>query len=48
MEPEVSENTMRAHRIQVTVPQNHELAVRLPDDFPSGPAVVVGFSVPRL
>jgi hypothetical protein len=32
---------MRAHRIQVTVPQDHELAVKLPDDFPLGPAEVI-------
>ncbi len=32
---------MRAHKVKVTIPINHELAVRLPDDFPAGPAEVI-------
>jgi hypothetical protein len=34
---------MHAHKLQVTVPEDHgrEIAVRLPDDFPSGPAEVI-------
>ena len=32
---------MRAHKIQVTVPTDHQLAVTLPDDFPAGPAEMI-------
>ncbi len=34
---------MHAHRLQVTVPKDHdrEISVPLPDDFPSGPAEVI-------
>ncbi len=32
---------MRAHKAKVTIPMDHELAVRLPDDFPAGPAEVI-------
>ena len=32
---------MRTHRTKVTVPADHQLAVRLPDDFPAGPAEVL-------
>jgi hypothetical protein len=31
---------MRTHKIQVTIPADHELAVCLPADFPTGPAEV--------
>jgi hypothetical protein len=32
---------MRTHRIKVTIPADHQLAVRVPDDFPTGPAEVI-------
>ena len=34
---------MHAHKLQVTVPTDHdrEISVRLPDDFPPGPAEVI-------
>ena len=34
---------MHAHRLQVTVPKDHdrEISVPLPDDFPPGPAEVI-------
>lgn len=37
---------MHIHRLQVTVPKDHdrEIAVPLPDDFPSGPAEVIVFA----
>jgi hypothetical protein len=27
---------MRAHKLKVTLPENHQVVVRLPDDFPPG------------
>jgi len=34
---------MNAHKLRVTIPQDHdrEISVRLPDDFPAGPAEVI-------
>lgn len=32
---------MHAHRLNVTILPDHQLAVRLPDDFPAGPAEVI-------
>lgn len=32
---------MHAHKLNVTVPADHELAIRLPDDFPPGPAEII-------
>lgn len=32
---------MKAHQAHVVVPQNHEVVVRLPDDFPTGHAEVI-------
>ena len=32
---------MRTHKIKVTILADHQLAVRLPDDFPAGPAEVL-------
>lgn len=32
---------MHAYKLNVTILPDHELAVRLPDDFPSGPAEVI-------
>jgi len=32
---------MRTHKIKVTIPADHRLAVRVPDDFPTGPAEVI-------
>lgn len=32
---------MRTHKIKVTIPVDHQLAVRVPDDFPPGPAELI-------
>ena len=32
---------MRTYKIKVTIPADHQLAVRVPDDFPTGPAEVI-------
>jgi len=32
---------MQAHRQTVTIPKDHQLEIRLPEDFPSGPAEVI-------
>jgi hypothetical protein len=32
---------MHAHKLSITVPADHEVAIRLPDDFPPGPAEVI-------
>ena len=32
---------MRAHRLKVTVPESHELTLRLPSDFPTGEVEVI-------
>ena len=36
---------MHAHKLQVTVSPDHDLAIRLPDDFPVGPAEVIVLAV---
>ncbi|HEV2855735.1 MAG TPA: hypothetical protein VHC97_23310 [Thermoanaerobaculia bacterium] len=37
---------MKAHKLKVTVPEDHQLEIRLPDDFPSGPAEVIVLAGP--
>ena len=39
---------MKAHRLKVNIPSDHrlEIAVRLPKDFPSGPAEVIVLAAP--
>jgi hypothetical protein len=32
---------MHAHKLNVTIPADHEVAIRLPDDFPAGPAEII-------
>ena len=32
---------MYAHRIRITVPENHEITVRLPSDVPQGEAELI-------
>lgn len=32
---------MQAHKMKVTVPKEHHLEIRLPDDFPPGPAEII-------
>jgi hypothetical protein len=39
---------MVAHKIKVDVAVNHELAIRLPEDFPLGPAEVIVLALPAL
>jgi hypothetical protein len=38
---------MHAHKLNVTVPADHEIAIRLPDDFPPGPAEIIVLAAPR-
>ena len=38
---------MHAHKLNVTVPADHRLAVELPADFPAGPAEVIILSTER-
>ena len=37
---------MHAHKLNVTVSADHEIAIRLPDDFPPGPAEVIVLAAP--
>jgi hypothetical protein len=37
---------MQAHRQTVTVPEDHQLEIRLPADFPAGPAEVIVLAGP--
>ena len=37
---------MQAHRLKVTVPEDHQLEIRLPGDFPAGPAEIIVLSSP--
>jgi len=37
---------MRAHKQNVTVAADHEIAIRLPVDFPSGPAEIIVLAAP--
>jgi hypothetical protein len=39
---------MRAHKLNVTVPADHEIAIRLPDDFPQGPAEIIILATPGM
>ena len=32
---------MLAHKVKITIPEDHRIEVRLPDDFPEGPAEVI-------
>ena len=32
---------MKAHKMQVTVPEDHQVEIRLPEDFPAGPAEII-------
>ncbi|HXU29346.1 MAG TPA: hypothetical protein VN851_02110 [Thermoanaerobaculia bacterium] len=32
---------LHAHKLKVTIPEDHRIEVRLPDDFPEGPAEVI-------
>ncbi len=32
---------LHAHKVKVTIPEDHRVEVRLPDDFPEGPAEVI-------
>ncbi|PYQ62363.1 MAG: hypothetical protein DMF53_13155 [Acidobacteria bacterium] len=37
---------MQAHKQTVTVPEDHQLEIRLPADFPAGPAEVIVLAGP--
>jgi hypothetical protein len=32
---------MKAHRMEVTIPEDHQVELRLPEDFPAGPAEII-------
>ncbi|HEX9941176.1 MAG TPA: hypothetical protein VGG03_04110 [Thermoanaerobaculia bacterium] len=32
---------MKAHKMSVTIPEDHQVEIRLPEDFPAGPAEVI-------
>jgi hypothetical protein len=36
---------MRAHKQTITIDADHEVAIRLPDDFPAGPAEIIVLAV---
>lgn len=38
---------MQAHKLKVTVPEDHRLSLALPQDFPTGPAEVIVLAVPQ-
>ena len=38
---------MQAHRILVTIPADHQLTVKIPDNVPAGPAEVIVLIEPR-
>ena len=38
---------MHAHKLKVTVREDHRVEVRLPDDFPEGPAEVIVLAAQR-
>jgi hypothetical protein len=37
---------MHAHKLNVTVPDDHEIVIQLPDDFPPGPAEIIVLAAP--
>ncbi len=37
---------MQAHKMKVTVPEDHQLEIRLPQDFPAGPAEIIVLAAP--
>jgi len=37
---------VQAHRLKVTVPEDHQLEIRLPQDFPAGPAEIIVLAGP--
>ena len=37
---------MQAHKQTVTVPEDHQLEIHLPEDFPAGPAEVIVLASP--
>ncbi len=39
---------MQAHRQAVTIDEDHRLEVRLPDDFPAGPAEVIVLAATKI
>jgi len=32
---------MKAHKLEVTIPEDHQVEIRVPEDFPAGPAEVI-------
>lgn len=37
---------MHAHKLKVTIPKDHRIELRLPEDFPAGPAEVIVLAHP--
>ncbi len=38
---------MQAYKLNVTVPEHHQLSLELPEHFPAGPAEVIVLASPR-
>ena len=38
---------MGAHRLKITIPEDHHLVVEIPEDFPAGPAELIVFPQPE-
>jgi hypothetical protein len=38
---------MRAHKLRITIPENHEITLKLPSDLPPGEAEVIVLSDPE-
>lgn len=39
---------MRAHKLRITIPENHEVKLKLPSDLPPGEAEVIVLSDPEI
>ena len=38
---------MSAPRLKITIPENHQISIKVPEDIPAGPAEVVFFPIPK-
>lgn len=39
---------MRAHKLKVTIPEDHQLVIRIPEDVPAGPAELIVLVEPSI
>lgn len=37
---------MKAYKMDVTIPEDHQVEIRLPEDFPAGPAEIIVLASP--